>query len=363
MVLICVVLMVLGFAVAAPATWLMLRLSPKLGQMDAPGERKIHKQPIPSLGGVAIFWAMAGPMLAGLAVAATVEASLWEQWAWTRPLVPHLEGIVNRWPMVAGLIGAMGLMHAMGLIDDRKPLGPWPKLVVQVVAAGAVVIFFNVRLLELAGPVPSILISIFWFLAIVNAFNFLDNMDGLSGGVGMICAALFLAAALITGQWFIAAVLALLVGALGGFLLFNFPPAKIFMGDGGSLVVGFALAFCSIRITYVPAGARMWAILTPVVILAIPLYDLITVSWIRLRQGRSPLVGDTQHFSHRLVRRGLSRRAAVAVIWACTLSTGLGGVMLMKLTAWQAALVAAQTAAVLLVLALLEKSPNLREFS
>jgi len=174
---------------------------------------------------------------------------------------------------------------------------------------------------------------------------------------------MLLAAALIHGQWFIAAVLGLLVGALLGFLVFNHPPARIFMGDGGSLVVGFVTAFCAVRITYYdPAlGTRWWSVFTPIVVLTIPLYDLLSVTLIRIPQGRSPLVGDTQHFSHRLVRKGLTRPAAVGVIWACTLATGLGGVMLGRLAGWQAALVVAQTLAVLIVLALLERTRNTSE--
>jgi UDP-GlcNAc:undecaprenyl-phosphate GlcNAc-1-phosphate transferase len=359
MILICCLLIPIAFAVACPLTWLMLRLAPKLGQMDAPGDRKIHDEPVPSLGGVAIFWAVVGPILVGMAAVLAIPAETWASIGVAKPVVAHLNGILGRGGMVAALLGSMTLMHIMGLIDDRRALGPWPKLAVQIVAAAIPVLFFNVRLLELAGPVGSCVVSILWFLAITNAFNFLDNMDGLSGGVGLICAALFGAAALITGQWFIAATLALLVGALGGFLVFNMPPARIFMGDGGSLVVGYLLAYCSIRITYVPIGAGWWVILAPLVILAIPIYDLLSVTALRLSQGKSPMVGDTQHFSHRLVQRGLSRRAAVATIWACTLATGLGGVMLLRLEhAWQAALVAAQTATILLVLGLMERSAH-----
>jgi len=213
----------------------------------------------------------------------------------------------------------------------------------------------------------SVAVTVLWFAAITNAFNFLDNMDGLSAGVATICAALLLACALLSGQWFVAGVLALLIGALLGFLAFNFPPASIFMGDGGSLVIGFLLAFGSVRVTYTdldtPAATSggWWAVLTPLVVLAIPLYDLTSVTLIRLSQGRSPFVGDTQHFSHRLVQRGLTRSAAVIVIYAGTLAAGLGGVLLTQVThAWQAGLIAAQTAVILIMLALLERGTNRR---
>ncbi|HYE02798.1 MAG TPA: hypothetical protein VD963_06150 [Phycisphaerales bacterium] len=160
-----------------------------------------------------------------------------------------------------------------------------------------------------------------------------------------------------------AALLALLLGALLGFLWFNFPilgarprRATIFMGDGGSLVVGFLLGFLTARTTYyTPAGGGAWyGVLMPVVVLAVPLYDLAAVTAIRLWQGRSPLVGDLNHLSHRLVRRGLSRRSAVLVIWGLTAATAIGGISLGRLEGWQAALVGAQTALVLGVLAVLE---------
>lgn len=355
-----------AFAIACPLTWAMRRVAARLGQLDAPGDRKIHDRPIPATGGVAIFWAIAGPILAGLAITALVPADTFA--ALAPAVVDHLPGIADQTPMALAFVGALLLLHVTGLVDDRRDLGPFVKLAVQVVPAALMVVAFDVRILELletmmhptAGYALSVAASILWFVAITNAFNFLDNMDGLSGGVAMICAAILLGIALISGQWFIAAVLALVVGSLLGFLVFNFPPASIFMGDGGSLVVGFTIALCAVRVTYYdPAvGSAWWAVFTPVVVLAVPLYDFVSVTLIRLSQGKSPFKGDTQHFSHRLVRKGLSRRSAVMVIWAATLATGLGGVLLGRVPAWGAALLVAQTAVILLVIALLERTDN-----
>lgn len=355
MLWLCLLLIPGAFAIASPLTWLMRRWGVRLGQVDNPGHRKVHERPIPATGGVAIFAAVVGPIVVGLGLVWVVPAELWERVA--PALVVHLEGIREMTPLALGIVAATAGLHAMGLVDDRRALGPWVKLGGQVVAA-AVVVLLGLRMLTVAGPIVSAAVTVLWLLTITNAMNFLDNMDGLAGGVGLICGGIFLAAALVGGQWFVAAVLALLVGALAGFLVFNAPPASIFMGDGGSLVVGFVLGLCSIRLTYYdPAeGTHWWAVLTPLVVLAIPLYDLGSVTLIRLRQGRSPLEGDTQHFSHRLVRKGLSKPAAVTVIWACAAATGLGGVMLGRLAGWQAGLVVAQTLLILLVLALLERS-------
>jgi UDP-GlcNAc:undecaprenyl-phosphate GlcNAc-1-phosphate transferase len=256
------------------------------------------------------------------------------------------------------MLAAMGALLVTGWVDDRRSLNPWIKLAVQVAAAAVMAIWFGVRLLDLEMlPVwISIVITVLWIVAVTNAINFMDNMDGLAAGVSAIAAALFMVACLVNKQWFVAATLAVLVGGLVGFLVFNFPPATIFMGDRGSLVIGFLLAVLTVRTTYYDPslGGGWYAVFMPLVVLAIPLYDLVSVTLIRLRQGRSPMVGDQQHFSHRLVHRGLSPRGAVVVIWAATAVTGIGGVALGSLEAWQAILVGVQTGLVLLVIALLE---------
>ncbi len=352
---------------AAVLGWLLSRLcrdwAGRLGQLDHPGDHKGHARPVPAAGGMAIFAAVALTVGTGIAAAWLVPADFWSR---ALPAVArHLEGIRQRTPMAATLFAAAAGVHLLGLVDDRRPVGPILKLAVEAAAVSVLVFGFDVRLLVLLGPVGSGALTLFWLLTVTNAFNFLDNMDGLSAGVATVCGAMLAAIALLSGQWFVAALLISLTGALLGFLRFNLPPASLFMGDSGSLVVGFLLAFCSVRVTYFdPAApdaalspATAWhAVLAPLVVLAIPLYDLLSVTAIRLAQGRNPLVGDRQHFSHRLVQRGLTEPAAITVVWGCTLAAGLGGVLLGRIQDWQAAMVVAQTAVILLVLALLEWS-------
>ena len=144
-----------------------------------------------------------------------------------------------------------------------------------------------------------------------------------------------------------------------GFLWFNFPPASIFMGDGGSLAVGFLLGFLTVRTTYiVPANASAWyGVFMPLIVLAVPIYDLLAVVTIRLSQGRSPMVGDQQHFSHRLVKRGLSVRMMLMVVYGVTLSTGLTGIYLGHLhEGWMAVLAGAQVVITLIVLGIYERA-------
>jgi UDP-GlcNAc:undecaprenyl-phosphate GlcNAc-1-phosphate transferase len=393
-------LILVSFVLGVPLTLAARSLGHRLNAFDSAGVKgqvKVGARRIPNTGGIAIFWSFVAPIIVGLvAMNSGLSARLVE---WLPALGQHLPGLREMTPKAVALLACIGVLHVMGLIDDRRPLPAHPKLVVMCLVAVAASWITDTRLLTALdphadGPWLSIIITATWFVVVTNAFNFLDNMDGLSAGVGAICAGFFLVTTVVAPQpqWFVGACLALLLGALLAFLVFNFPfrspcqsvaagtndaaqgvllrqnGASIFQGDGGSLVVGFLLAFLAVRITYLPLdatahsshapsllNASQWAaLLTPLVILAIPLYDFTSVTIIRLSQGKSPFVGDLQHFSHRLVRHGLSRRAAVIVIYGCTCVTAIGGVALASLRPWQAALVFAQTGLVLMVLALYE---------
>ncbi|MEO0587741.1 MAG: MraY family glycosyltransferase [Planctomycetota bacterium] len=264
------------------------------------------------------------------------------------------------------MLAAIAAIHMLGLFDDRRPLGAWVKLIAQALIAGFVVIFAEARVLEAlgawygpAGTAASVLLSVLWLMVLTNALNFMDNMDGLAGGVAAICGAIFLANSIVTGQWATAAWSAGLIGAACGFLVLNFPPARVFMGDSGSMLLGLVLGVIAMETTYVvpgegSGGVAWYGVLVPIVVLAVPLYDFASVTMLRVLRGVSPLQADSNHFSHRVVRMGMTRRSAVIIIWLCVLATGLSGVMLPRLEPWQAVLVALQTAAVLAVLATLE---------
>jgi UDP-GlcNAc:undecaprenyl-phosphate/decaprenyl-phosphate GlcNAc-1-phosphate transferase len=275
----------------------------------------------------------------------------------------YLSGAVQQTPVAVGLLLAMLVLHILGLIDDRQALGPYLKLLVQFAVTAALVIAFkDIRALTALGPAASITLTVLWIVAITNAFNFLDNMDGLSSGVASVCATAFFITTILIQQWFVAASLAILLGALLGFLYWNFPPAKIFMGDSGSLVIGFVLGVLTIRTTYLqpgtPLAAGWYSVFAPVIVLAVPLYDLIVVSIIRLLNGKSPFVGDTNHFSHRLVARGMSRRTAVLCIYLVTAATAIAAILLPHVqSTFAAILIFAQTILVLGVVAILEQHP------
>jgi len=362
------ILFLSSLAASLVFTWLARRAAARLGLMDQPGHRKVHTQVTPRNGGIGIFWGIALPLLAGLAVLFVFPADRLAAWL---PVAarPHIAGLLAHRHLALLLLAATLGIHLLGLLDDRKALAAWPKLLAQLACAIALVgvgellnrgafrtlTFFDD--LFPGGFWVSATLSVLWIVALTNAFNFLDNMDGLSAGVAFLCAGLFLIAAASGAepQWFICALLLLFMGSVLGFLCYNFPPASIFMGDGGSMVLGFFLSALTIRTTYYHPNQGWYAVLMPLVILAVPLYDLVVVSIIRILQGRSPFVGDTNHFSHRLTRHGFSKRGAVLVIYAVTLACGISAPLLAKADESQALLIGVQCASMLLVIGILER--------
>ncbi len=284
-----------SLALSLVLTALVRRLAPMLGLVDQPDPRKVHKVPTPRAGGLAIFAAFA------LCFPCWPEAFFW---------LPF-----RRFALLAAAI------VALGALDDRWPLPWWLRLGIQTVLA----------YLAVQGGVPGPLqaVAVFWIVGLVNAFNMLDNMDALSAGVAWIVLAGFLALSRsgspghrLTGE---GVTCLLLLGAIAGFLWFNRPPASIFMGDSGSTLLGFAVGVSGVGI----AAATPQQLPTGVLLLcAVPWYDLLSVVTIRLSQGRSPFHPDKQHLSHRLVLRGWSNPAAVALLHLLTLASAAGGVVL-----------------------------------
>jgi UDP-GlcNAc:undecaprenyl-phosphate GlcNAc-1-phosphate transferase len=351
-----------SFVISWCATLVIRRVAPRVGFVDKPGGRKVHANPKPLGGGIAIFLGVALPMFA--AVVLLHSRALTDRVHNIDPA--YVSGAREHTPLALGLIGAMLAMHLLGLRDDRKALGPYSKLIVQLAVITAFVLAFDCRVLTFLdkssfGRWPSVVITVLWIGAITNAFNFLDNMDGLSAGIAAVCTSAFLVAALSIQQWFVAAALAMLLGSLLGFLCFNFAPATIFMGDSGSLIIGLMLGVLTVRTTFIPKGtpwASGWyAVFAPVIVLAVPLYDLIVVSILRLMRGKSPFVGDTNHFSHRLVARGMSRRTAVICLYLLTASTSVAAILLPHVSSAFAPLIFVQTLLILGVVGLLEQHP------
>jgi len=348
----------IAFWISFFATAMSRRVSHQLGMLDMPARHKGHGGPMPLLGGTAIFCAILVPTLLGLAVCCIWAIGDAPKWL-PRLLADHIPGAASRSGQALGILAAAAVLHIVGLIDDKRHLGPWIKLLAQMAVAATVVIFCNVRILTLAGPAISITVSILWLVVIMNAFNFLDNMDGLAAGVAAVCAAALLSAALSMQQWFVVGWLCLIFGALLGFLPYNFPPARIFMGDAGSLVVGFLLGVVSCLTTYVKPGQAniVYGLFVPLLVMAVPLYDMASVLLIRIRERRHPMVGDQRHFSHRLLRRGMSKRTTVLTIFLCTAGTAIAAPVLPHTRGvMPAILLVGQVVVILMIIALLEST-------
>jgi len=360
-------LLAVSFSISWSITRWMKRFAVAIGFVDQPGGRKIHGNPKPLGGGIGIFWGLALPIIAGLGYVTFAGPPGFLRQAVSGPIDAYWSGARLQTHLAWGILLAGAAIHALGLWDDRKSLGPFFKLFVQLLVITALVLAANLRILTFldhaipGGNVISIIVTVLWIAAVTNAFNFLDNMDGLSAGVASICTTAFLFATLSIGQWFVAAGLALLLGSMLGFLWHNFPPAKIFMGDSGSLLIGLILGTLTVRTTYLAPGTRFqnhwYAVLAPVIVLALPLYDLFVVSIIRLMRGKSPFVGDTNHFSHRLVARGMSRRTAVLCLYLVSAATSIAAVMLPHVNGDIAILIFIQTVLILGMVALLEQHP------
>jgi UDP-GlcNAc:undecaprenyl-phosphate GlcNAc-1-phosphate transferase len=356
MVLLVLALGVVALVVSLAATGLATQLGRRLNAMDAAGvagQVKAAPRRVPNIGGVGVVAGLLVPVVGAMVLGPVVEGPHREA---TDPSAVVVDGLV--------LVAAIVLLHVVGLIDDRRPLGPLVKLGLMALPAVAIPLLTDSRLLTLLDTYPgggalSVGITAVWLLAMTNALNFLDNMDGLSAGVAAIAGAFLTAAMLLAGQWFVAGLAACVVGACLGFLPHNFPRARIFMGDGGSLVLGFVLGFLSVRGTYMREGGdQWWGVLLPVLVLAVPLYDLTTVVGLRLSQGKSPLVGDLQHVSHRIADRGLGRRGAVLVLWAFAMIAGASGLLLLTVDAIGAIIIGVQAVVLMAVLGVLEFWPR-----
>jgi len=277
-----------ALTLAASGTPVAKRIALRMGVIDQPTARKFHRTPIPLLGGVAIYAGVIGGLLV----------------FGDHFYVSQLAGIV---------IGATWISF-FGVWDDRIGLSPLTKLLAQIVAA-LIVVASGVQVLL---PIPQLanwLISILWIVGITNAFNLLDNMDGLAGGIGAVSATFFLLLAAISGQYLVGSLAAAVLGACLGFLLYNFNPASIFMGDTGSLFLGFLMAIVGIKLRF-PSNSPVVTWMIPLLVLGVPIFDTTLVIISRLRRGLNPFTTPGKdHTSHRLVRLGWTRREAVMALY------------------------------------------------
>ncbi len=282
------------------------------GWVDQPdSSRHLHSKPVPRLGGVAIF----------LSLMSLVGAAL---------LAPKWPGLPEQLPagMTLGILGPATLVFLTGLYDDVRSLGPYPKFGIQVLAA--LLLYangFGIRQFDLfrgghdVKGIVGLLLTILWVLLITNAFNLIDGLDGLAAGSALFSTLVVFVISLLAANHLISFLAVVLAGAILGFLRFNFNPATIFLGDSGSLFIGFMLS--ALALAGSQKAPTMVAVAIPVVSLGLPILDVAIAVVRRFLSGKPLFRGDDEHIHHRLLKRGLSQREAVLILYAVTAGFGL----------------------------------------
>jgi UDP-GlcNAc:undecaprenyl-phosphate/decaprenyl-phosphate GlcNAc-1-phosphate transferase len=308
-------LIALGFALVL--TPLATRLGVRLGAVDVPSERKIHTTPIPRVGGLAVFLAFAATM--GL----------------TNMYVTHVsELFVFDHRTAFGFYGAL-VVFGCGLWDDFRRLNLWIKLLFQILGAtlaftgGISIGGFFIEGLGLQFGILSYAVTLFWFLLFINAVNLIDGLDGLAGGVVFFTCLLMIILSVMRADYLSAIYFATLGGAILGFLRYNFNPASIFLGDGGSYFLGYAVAALSIMGSVKSqVGALM---LIPLLALGVPVFDTILSPVRRFALGQKMFQPDKGHIHHRLLAMGLSSRNVVLILYGATIALCLMAIMIVNL--------------------------------
>ena len=290
-------ILVVGFAASLGLTPLSRQIAMRLGVVDKPSQRKIHMDHKPLMGGLAIYVAFALALL----------------------LFSPPQHLVELGAVVSGA----GVLALTGLLDDRYTLGIRVRLLLMALAS-AVLILAGIQIHLFGTPFIDYPLTLFWVMAVTNAVNFLDNMDGLAAGLTAIAAAFFMLIALTQGLTLVSSLAAALLGSAVGFLTYNFNPASTFMGDMGALVLGFVLAVLGIKLEFgvQPLGIT-WMV--PVLVLALPIFDINLVVFTRLIEGRSPGEAGKDHTSHRLMSIGFGQRVTLFMLYGmCLLFGGIG---------------------------------------
>lgn len=311
------ILLAAAWGVTMIVTPIVRDASLKADLVDEPGARKVHTTAVPRLGGVGI--------VSGFAAALVVEVAGELLWGW-----PHTVLLGDG--QILGTILGVAVIFALGLVDDIRGMKAGVKFAGQLVAA-AVPIAFGLRIEFFSNPfgggrLPlewwlSIPLTLLWLVGFANVFNLIDGLDGLAAGVAGIAAASFLALAMDMHQLLAAVLAAALIGALGGFLRYNFSPASIYMGDSGSLSIGFVLGCVSL--TGVMKSAAAISLVAPLLIIGVPLFDTASAIIRRRRHGRPIHEADNGHIHHRLLHKGFSQRQTVLIIYAWAGALAVGG--------------------------------------
>ncbi len=318
----------IGLVVAYALTPLVERLATRFGVLAHPGGRHIHRAPIPRLGGIAIYLAFLIAVLAGLplerAIKITVDA---HRILVTIPYAPQYDR-----PVIGVLLGAT-VITILGIIDDIRGVSPLEKLFGQLVAA-VVALSFGVGMDVLTNPLGGMVflgpfamaLTVLWLVALCNVMNLIDGIDGLATGIATIAGGTVLVAAYQHGDVGTAMLAAAFIGSALGFLPYNFNPARIFLGDTGSMLLGYILGSLAVLGTYKTYTAL--SLLVPLLALGVPVLDTALAITRRWRTRRSIFQADTEHLHHRMLQRGLSQRQTAVVLYLVTGVLGVGALLM-----------------------------------
>jgi UDP-GlcNAc:undecaprenyl-phosphate GlcNAc-1-phosphate transferase len=289
-----------AFVLTFALTPLVRLLAVKVGALDRPGPRRVHTEPVPTLG--------------GLAFAAAYLITLYGAFA-----LPGPPSLLDIRAVIGFSLAAIPIL-LLGVIDDVRGAPPWLKLLVQALAACILYAFgFGVPILtnpfggSVGAGMLNLPFTVLWVVIVINAINLIDGLDGLASGTVLIASAALWWTARSHSDFYVMFIAALLIGATAGFLRSNFPPAKIFMGDTGSHFLGLALAAVSLLENR--KGTAAVTLLFPLVAMGVPIADSVLAFGRRLARGAPVFRGDTEHIHHRLLRLGLSPKKAVFVLW------------------------------------------------
>ena len=340
---------------------LMIRLAFRFDVLDHPGYHKTHANVHPLLGGAAIYLTFITCMLAGVIVMWLAASGEFNIWPMFRARFAHQYPVfLQALPRLLGFLLGGTCIFLLGLVDDIRGVGfsyKW-KFAVQILAA-VILVSSGIRLEFLPHPLLNMLVTMLWIVGITNSFNLLDNMDGLSSGVALIVSLILGTLTITQGQYFSALVLLALAGSILGFLVYNFNPSKIFMGDAGSLFIGYTLAALTVSSSYITRqSVSQLPVVIPALVLGVPLFDTLSVMVIRWREKRPLFVGDNCHFSHRLVKLGMTVRQAVLFIYLVTFCTGISAILIPGLNLFESLLVLVQEAMVFGIISLLMVKGN-----
>ncbi|WP_338788277.1 MraY family glycosyltransferase [Metabacillus sp. FJAT-53654] len=303
---------ILAFTVSLVSTPFVIKFAKRFGFVDIPNYRKVHKAPKPLIGGLSIVLGATAGIL------------------YLKPFYNYLVPV-----MLGGFI-----ILVIGMIDDKYNLTPKWKVLGQliaaiiVVSAGVKIDFFIIPFIgeKIELGVFSYIIAVIWIIAITNAINLIDGLDGLSAGISAIALSSILVLSILNGQMFVISITVILIGSILGFLPYNFHPAKIFLGDTGALFLGYCIAVISILGLY--KSVTIFSLGLPIIALAVPIFDTIFAIVRRLLNKQSISSPDKAHLHHRLLAMGFSHRATVMIIYAIGVSFGLSAILFTRTTLW-----------------------------